>query len=386
MAVTVVTAITLAALVAGICSRGAKAPGPTAQPTIGPSVTAVATATAAAPQTATAYSPIQVAIPACKASPPGTFVGGAGTIPGPTPTEPPPPAPRTADESREAVRTYWERTGPIVNAAQSWVMLTEDKWSGATTREQADLVLVESTRLGVLCTATSAVDIDRELRDAHLSWVGALTARQAWASEVANALGCCGRADTLELEALRGSTADAVFAAATRVEETAAKYGPLPAASIEYRISNERLEIRVIVPPGWVVARNDTQLALIADRSIQLETDMGFGVDESNLGTGVRIRRLRKSADWTLEGAVDQAKAALSNLGSERSRRALTLDGALATELLLVPQDEQWATRLVVAGADDSAYFFEMGCPRTFDDACGGRFQEILEDVHFGRQ
>ncbi|MBI2965787.1 MAG: hypothetical protein HYY34_06275 [Chloroflexi bacterium] len=274
--------------------------------------------------------------------------------------------------------------GPIMSAAQWWVSHTQDGWPGATARGQADLVLVESTRLGVLCTATSAVDIDYELGGAHLEWVEALTKRQAWASEVANSLSCCGRADSPELEALRRSAADAMSAAATKVQDAAARYGPLATAASGYRISNERLELSLMAPSAWAVARNDTQMALIADPSLQLQKAEGFGLDESNLGTGVRIRRLRKSGGWTLEGAVDQAKSALANLGSERTRRALTVDGAPATELLLVPPDEKWVTRLVVAGAGDSAYFIEMGCPKTFDDACASRFQEILEGVQLG--
>jgi hypothetical protein len=276
--------------------------------------------------------------------------------------------------------------GPIVSSARWWVSHIQDEWPGAAVREQADLVLVESTRLAALCSATSAVEIDHELGDAHLEWVEALTKRQAWASEVANSLSCCGRADTPELEALRGSTADAVSAAAENVQKAAAKYGPLTTADRGYRISNERLEVSLLVPPAWTVARNDTQMALIADPSLQVGSADGIGPDESNLGTGVRVRRLRKSEGWTLESAVDQAKSALSNLGSERSRRALTVDGAPATELLLVPPDEKWVTRLVVAGPGGSAYFIEMGCPKTFDDACGSRFRQILEGVQLGGQ
>lgn len=74
----------------------------------------------------------------------------------------------------------------------------------------------------------------------------------------------------------------------------------------------------------------------------------------------------------------------MSSLGSERSRSALTVDGAPAIELLLTPGDDKWVTRLVVAGAGDSAYFIEMGCPKIFDGTCALRFSEILEGIRLG--
>jgi hypothetical protein len=275
------------------------------------------------------------------------------------------------------VEEYSGRLGPVVEAVRFWTERTDKQWSSATTEAQVEILLSESSRLATLCTATSGVEPDYLFRDAHAGWVSALEARQAWASEVAHSLACCATASTAPLNALREHTSRRLSEAAEGLRAVAAGHGVAFGSHGPYQVVNERLRVTVTVPEGWVVARNDTQVALVAGQSLQLEGPEGLGVDGAGLGTGVRIRRLRKQADWSLDGAVEQAKAALSALGDERARRTIELGGEQASELLLVAAQGGWVTRLVIASAGEFAYFIEMGCPPAFETACQTAFDDF---------
>jgi hypothetical protein len=281
---------------------------------------------------------------------------------------------------------YADLIGPISESVLLWTAETDRAWPGAVPAIHAELLRLESARLAVLCTATSGVEPDYVLKPAHGAWVESLHARQRWASEAAHGLGCCGNGATAEIDALRTAAATQLKAAAAGLASAAGERGVAPVADHSYEIVNERLAIGLNVPPGWVVARNDTQIALMAPYALQVNAAPGLGVDGSNMGTGVRVRRLRKQAGWTLEGAADQAKAALAGLGQETSRRAVTAGGEPAIELLLEATGVEWTTRLVTVGAGDYAYFIELGCPRGHVDLCRPGFESVLAGLTFRPQ
>lgn len=364
-------------------TRAPVRPLPTPTPALSLTAPLMPTTPASPTPTTPPLTPIEVAIAACQAAPPGSFVGGAGTIPGPTPTPEPTPAPRPAEEIERAVKSYAELIGPITRAVSRWTTETERGWPGAVPLLQAELLRVESPRLAALCTATSAIVPDYVLREAHGRWAAALHARQQWASEAAHALGCCGTAATPEADALRKATAAQIEAAVVSLASSVAGYGGGFSVHAGYQIEGSRLAIGVSVPAGWIVGRNDTQVALIAPNQLQLASREGLGVDGSSLGTGVRIRRLRKQAGWTLASAVDQAKTALVGLGQETRRRELAVGGQGAVELVLEAPGASWTTRVVVVGARDYAYFIELGCPALLADPCGPAFDSVLAGLTF---
>ncbi|MFW6174672.1 MAG: hypothetical protein ACOC5K_02735 [Chloroflexota bacterium] len=283
----------------------------------------------------------------------------------------------------EEAREYLDKAYDIVRAAEHWHERIDDGWLDAsTTSEYAALLLVQGSRNGVLCDAAAVLDPPPEALGAHRTLGEYLEARQGWAVSAVSALRAGRPVDADQLEEAHSASSnlfqEAVAAMQGVAQRTDVEYGP---RDVSYPAVNERARSTLEAPPGWILARLDSQTVLVGPPELQGDGLPGLGADGSGHGTSLSVRRVRNRPDWSLEEALEQSRPQIPQFGELRSEREVRVDGHDGFEWRIVDPGAGWETRVAVVVAGDYTFFLEFGCPSVMGEECRGLMNELLSGV-----
>ena len=313
----------------------------------------------------------ELRVPGCHTSGPTSAHSFPGTIP-------PPPAPVPAESpegagtaSREEIAEYLRAIVPVADALEHWWSVTRNQWSRASKEgHYAALVFVEATRNAALCRAISLVAPPPVARAVHSKLALTAQARQDWATEVHDALGCCG-SPTPQLEERLEATLALLRDTRAGFDKLGSVFGiDLSTLSTRRHVESERLAISLDVPAEYIPARNDSQLVLLAPLEFQVAGLSGLAPDGSPYGASLQVQRLRMEGGLTAHGIGELLGGPEAAFGELRSQESVLVAQRESTELVFVDPATGWQTQLVVTNVGSHAYVFVARCPSRVGAGC----------------
>jgi hypothetical protein len=322
---------------------------------------------------------IQASLAPCLAKPaPPLPVGiGIGTAPQPTATPTPLPESRTAEIVRAEAAAYQAQAAPIALSAARWSEWTGEAWASARLEARVVAVLSEGVRLAASCAAAALTTPPPEAQAAHASLVDALEQRSAHLQAALDHLKCCATSPNPDLDTARETTASAVARALSASYSGATEQPGFP-------IEGRQLGVLLAAPPGWQLARNDSQLVLFAPPQVHARDLRGIGPGLSTYGTAFTVRRAR-AAQGGQSAAISQALVQLSSLGQASPLSSRKVGGGVldATVTTLADTRLGWHTRVALVVFPDFVYFLQLGCPAALSVECSRLFDGFVTSTSF---
>lgn len=363
-------AVSLAAfLFVAACNSGSD------EPTTGPA-TATALSTASPTPTLTpqtSSTPLVVTVESCNTSN-GSGSGGLGTAPGPLPTATPSGS-RDNETVRRELGEYFSETLPLIEYMELWNASFNGAWADSlSSREQAERVQVISTRMTLACDAVSVIEeVPPEAAEFDTQMRQAIRDRHAWIMSAADDLNSDNEISP-DTDAENEASLTQLFDLSNSAAVLTGEYGVSPGEQRRY--VNEAIAIELDLPEGWVASADGLSPVLMAPFEQNLEMLSGLGPDQWQLGTAIRVRRLRNSEPINAQEASERFNSVVERQGPVASTEETSVDGNPALRHTLDPEDGNWQATVTVIVAGDFTYFVETGCPVTVAGAC-----DAVEDV-----
>lgn len=371
----VTLAVTLLAAVSA-CDSGSSEPTPgietpttIAVPTATPPPTPTPWPSVIVPPTSTVQTSLEVSVPNCDVGGRSSS-GSLGTAPGPTPT----PLPDTGSRGNETIRqelgVYFASALPIVEHMTSWSDEFNSDWASDLSEfEQAKKLQVFGSRASFACDAVAHIDavppeatgFDSQLREA-------IRVRHAWVTLAIAELNCCENAITEETDIGNYNTSSLVAEIPDAVSDIVQQYSvPRPDTG---NIFIESIGVELEPSDGWFLSGSSLSPVLIAPFELNGQDISGLGPERWQLGTAIRIRRLRNPEPLDVSESSSRFEAIITRQGRVDSSSEITLAGISAVQHVLQPVHESWEATVTVLVDGDFTYFVEWGCPGDIQGAC----------------
>jgi len=273
---------------------------------------------------------------------------------------------------------------PVADALEHWWSVTRNQWSRASKEgHYAALVSVEATRNAALCRAISLVAPPSVARAVHSKLALTAQARQDWATEVHDALDCCGAPAPQAEQRLEGTLA-LLGESRTGFDELASEFGiDLSTPSSRRHVESERLAVSLDVPAEYIPARNDSQLVLLAPLEFQVASLTGLAPDGSPYGASLQVQRLQLEEDLTAQGIAELLGGPEAVLGELRSQESVLVAQRESTELVFADPATGWQTQMVVTNVGGHAYVFVARCPPRVGAGCSELWASAASAIAF---
>ncbi len=368
----IAVAVSLAVLLFAACSSGTTDSTPVPV-TANPQPTATAT-TAIAPEPSpttpvATFTVADVSYPSCDTGSRHTS-GSLGTAPGPTPTPVPDIGSRDAELVSSELSEYFSEAIPVVNHVVDWNDAFNSEWSASLKpSEQAEVLQVLGSRASLACDAVARianVPIEAAGFDALLR--EAIRVRHAWAGSAIEQLVCCGNGVSTETDI---GNSDTLKVVAQLPVESAALIQQYDASTREsLMLSDSAIGIEVAVEVGWLISADGLSPLLLAPFELNRPDRSGLGPERWQIGSAVRIRRLRNPEPITALQASSRFTALVTQQGSVAMTEETSVGGVAALRHILSPEHQLWSSAVTVLVAGDFTYFVETGCPSDVTGAC----------------
>lgn len=306
----------------------------------------------------------KVEIPRCVPSP--ATQGGGGTAPFPAPTTTPESGTDPQVE-RLDIRDFLAEVSALADHAGVLGRLTamiQDQ--ERTAQSIATLLTAAGQRNQLLCNSWRLVSRPATAESAGIAVEAALTDMYQALENAADSLHEVG---FLSPEA-GGLAPDTwpEFETLDAVEELAARYEfDLPLTRNFQTLESSVLSIDILLRPGWLVARNDSQVLLTPPSQFQVPNEIGPA--DWQVGTAVRIARVRNGENWNHEAAFDIGKAVLSLTSPPETSSDLDqIDGRSVRRHQIPVAGSNWTFVIDVIIDPDHTYFVQAGCPTAIAD------------------
>ena len=167
------------------------------------------------------------------------------------------------------------------------------------------------------------------------------------------------------------------------LEALAAAYGVARGAlPVRKEVSSTILGLSLETPAGWVVVDSSGQIIVLSSGDTRQLLPDSLGPRQWDLGSALRIRRLRNPPAMDLNAAETRARTLLGGLGSMRGERAVMFAGMSAVEQVRVDEATDWQVKVVIAVRGEFTYLFESGYPAQ-DSGVAAEFDQALASVKF---
>ena len=383
-----VVAIPILVLVGASCGSGDDLVEPTVVGPVGvdlsssvpPSPTATVSPTVAPQVEGVSEDLANLVIPVCRTTP---FAGGSvgfGTVPR---------APEGATTSPSgSVNPEVEiivALAPVIRRVDHFTAKLDSAWYAADSeRDFVTVLFDESRRLWLLCGAVAVAAPG--LVNTHpvlTSLRTLLSERQVWLTDRLEVLRTT--PDSIrDDDVSRAATSEALKNLTVRIDALAVEAGvedritPVP-----FTVPNPLLEISLDLPAGWLLIRNRIDIVLAAPPELHTEGVSGLGVPGWNLGTALRIKRLRHEAPWTLSDTEELMDSLLIKFGERVRDETVQVDGLATIARVYDAPEHGWVTFAAATVRDLHTYLFEFGCPSEERVFCESQFLSLIDDVRF---
>lgn len=361
----------------------ASAVSPTAPP-----AAATATPSPASNPTATATftavnQDLTVSVRICQPSPLGSGADTVGTAPLPTP-RPASTSARPPELVKSEISAFYAAAAPVAALGDDWIRWADSRLAAATaTGDVAAALRTHAVRLWELCSAAALLPDVPEATPAAQSFRAALLERNAWLGAAAEQLRCCGFAAVMGLGQRQQASTGAMESARKGLEALAAAYGVARGAlPVRKEVSSTILGLSLETPAGWVVVDSSGQIIVLSSGDTRQLLPDSLGPRQWDLGSALRIRRLRNPPAMDLNAAETRARTLLGGLGSMRGERAVMFAGMSAVEQVRVDEATDWQVKVVIAVRGEFTYLFESGYPAQ-DSGVAAEFDQALASVKF---
>lgn len=382
-----VGAVVFALLIASACDSGSG--GLTATPSIVPTHTAIPEPTVT--PTATAIPIVSTPTPAVRDSIPVSSIvtpiclpadpngpDSVGTAPGVQPTATPSQGERDDETIRAEITAYLQRVSPVIDHTLYWEDWLTLQWQdGSSPEETAAILHIIGTKVAQACNSLALIrSMPPETSDLHAAISEATRDRLSWVNDTTTQLkaGSSPEQITGTSEVVR-----LLEVASSELEHLIATYPDLGAG--EYSLTDPVLLIEVAMPDGWFASPDNLNLALTAP-PVSGGTDLAsLGPDSWNLGSSVRIRRLRNAGSLTVEQASSLFNGIVTRQGQIASSEDVEVGGYPAIRHELTTMDA-WNASVTIVIAGEFTYFLETGCLPSVSSGCQGA-EAIVNSIEF---
>ena len=270
---------------------------------------------------------------------------------------------------RTELSEYFSFASPLVEHLTQSNDPFSDAWAERlSVREQSEQIQALATRMTLACDAVSIIELvppEATVFDANLRRV--ISERHAWVSSAVNDLNN-GLGISEAVEARNRVTFIELSRVSNEADVLAGEHGITPVELLRY--TNEPLGISLDLPLGWVVSADGLSPVLMAPFAQNLSALPGLGPDRWQLGTAIRVRRLRNSEPIDAQQAGERFKSIIERQGPVERVEEVSLEGNPALLHILAPEQADWSATVTVLVLGDFTYFVETGCPATLPGAC----------------
>lgn len=259
---------------------------------------------------------------------------------------------------------------PVVEHMSAWNSEFVAGWSPELAySQQARALDMLGGRVAIACSAAAqfrnvpleALGFDALLRDTA-------RVRHAWVDAAANGLKCCDNAVSPDIDTGNTNTSAMVSSLLTSAESLIDEYD-VTVPSMQWLI-DPALGIEIAGEEGWMISADGISPVLHAPAAMNRRDVTGLGPERWQLGTAVRVRRLRNPESMTTEEASSRFNALVTQQGSVGSVAEVAVSGITALRHNLSPELESWSASVTVFVDGEFTYFIETGCPTEVARAC----------------
>ena len=381
-----IAVVVAAAVVSAVFACGESADEPTAAPT--PTPTSVPTSTPTPTSTSVPDIPVDrdeipvgdLTVPVCVPSDPNGS-SSVGTAPGANPTPTPSAASRDVETITAEVSAYLAVVTPVVSHLGVWEAWLNESWALESSHEQrAAMLQLAGIKVAQACDALYFVSlVPPEASDLHAAAVDAAMDRLTWIKQAADSLKEDSTAQPASIE-------DSAFSISSLLEQIADEISGLEEThnvvkSAGHTVSDPAIGIQVDLPEGWFAFPESLNFAITAPPALNGDDMASLGPESWQLGTSLRIRRLRGAGEMTPAAASSLFNGLVTQQGSIDASTDTEIDGfpALRHELAV---NNDWDASVTVVVVGQFVYFIETGCLVSSVDGCSG-VQALAESIHF---
>lgn len=310
---------------------------------------------------------------------------GQGTAPAPTPTPAPADSFRPPYLVERELMKFAVQVTPIADALGSYNSAFQEAWVRATAAEkQAAQLHTYGNLLARLCSAVSQLDIPPEVFTHTVGLSESIRARHSWTIVATDELLCCGNGHTAVLDVGYISTSFAINRAISRLAEYFAAQSLSQPEGVLRVVTNDRLGFSMEIPLYAVVVRNEIDSLVALDSAQEILDPASFGPVGWNLGSSVRVRRIRNGSDLSVSQAVVEYEAILARFGPFTKTSILDIPDLDELQFTYSLDGESWSGLTIIFVLDGHTYFVEMMCDDSEQDVCEG-LRSSIESIRLMR-
>ncbi len=313
--------------------------------------------------------PADITIPGCDTRN-GFSSGGLGTAPGPTPTPTQSVGQRTDETVREELAEYFGEAFGVVTYLNHWAITFPEDWSSSlSSGEQVEALQVFGIRLALGCDAVSRISyVPPEASEFDLAMRNALSRAHDRVVVAVDEIASTGDgiSPSTDLSVHEGSSAvgDLLTVASELMSEQRV------VLSEARRFADEAIGIEATLGEGWVVSADGLSPVLLGSSETNSTGITGLGPERWQLGTAVRVRRLRNSEPIDVQEASSRFGSLISQQGSVDMVEETTFGSTAALRHVLSPTLDNWGASVLVFVEGGFTYFIEAGCSLDVANSC----------------
>lgn len=323
-------------------------------------------------------------VPVCRPNATASVSGVFGTVPHPNP-QPENGPPVSGQSLGDDIGLFSYGAKPLLDYVAYFTATADSEWSNARDpQEFARTVFAEGRRLWLACNAIANLSAPAPAESIRAAISNALLARREILAKAAGQIQSS-TGDAFQPDSNRSLSSNDLLGLTVLLDVFADSAGlPLPLMPKPFQIVNSLLQLSIEAPAGSILVRNSIDIVVIAPLNLQENGVMGLGPPGWNMGTAMRIRRVRNGGRADLADVRAVVDVLYSRAGELLPESLIEIDGNDGVLRTYRDRDSRWDT-LVAAGAiGEVTYLFTAGCPQTRTSECLSFLRDFVDSADFG--